>query len=144
LQSGLTCSTRRCLAFKNARVANIDLRINETLRYNLTMEIASLGTNIEVTLDARDVLAVSSASVGEALTESQVTALPLVGGDVLDLISVLPGFRAGNSTPGTNVDTFAGISSNSINTGPRWPERQRRPFPERCLRHDYDQPGHGF
>ena len=102
--------------FKNARVANIDLRINETLRYNLTMEIASLGTNIEVTLDARDILAVSSASVGEALTESQVTALPLVGGDVLDLISVLPGFRAGNSTPGTNVDTFAGISSNSINT----------------------------
>jgi hypothetical protein len=102
--------------FRNARVANIDLRNNETLRFNLTMEVAGVGTAIEVSIDARDILAVSSASVGEALSESQVTALPLVGGDVLDLISVLPGFRAGNSTPGTNVDTFAGISSNSINT----------------------------
>ena len=103
--------------FRNARVANIDVRNNETLRYDLTMQVAAVGTEVEVILDARDVLAVSSASVGEALTETQVTALPLVGGDVLDLVSILPGFRANpNSFPGGNQDTMAGISSNAINT----------------------------
>jgi hypothetical protein len=102
--------------FRNARVANIDVRNNETLRYDLTMEVAAVGTEVEVILDARDVLAVSSASVGEALTQTQVSALPLVGGDVLDLVSILPGFRAGTGGNGNNNDTFAGIESSQINT----------------------------
>jgi len=102
--------------FQNARVANIDLKNNETLRFDLTLQVAAVGAEVAVTLDARDVLAISSASVGEALSEAQVSALPLVGGDVLDLISILPGFRPGGGVPGVNTDTFAGISSNAINT----------------------------
>ena len=102
--------------FQTSKVANIDLRVNEILRYNLTMQLATAATQVEVTLDARDILAVSSASVGEALSESQVAALPLVGGDVLDLISILPGFRAGGGGPGANSDSFAGIASSAINT----------------------------
>src|SRR5262245_21253173 len=78
--------------FRTARVANIDLRANDTLRYNLALEVATLGTQVEVIVDARDLLATSSASVGEALTETQLTSLPLVGGDVLDVVSILPGF----------------------------------------------------
>src|SRR4030095_594185 len=66
--------------FRKANVANIDLRNNEILRYNLTLQVAAAATEVEVTIDARDVVALSSASVGEALTESQVTALPLIGG----------------------------------------------------------------
>ena len=46
----------------------------------------------------------------------RLTALPLVGNDVLDLISILPGFRAGGGGPGANSDTFAGTASNTINT----------------------------
>src|SRR5678816_918731 len=102
--------------FRKATIANIDLRNNETLRYNLTLQVAGTATEVEVAIDARDVLATSSASVGEALSESQVSALPLVGGDVLDLISILPGFRAGAGVPGVNTDSFAGIASSSINT----------------------------
>ena len=102
--------------FQTAKVANIDLRINEILRYNLTLQLATANTQVEVTLDARDILAISSASVGEALSESQVSALPLVGGDVLDLLGILPGFRAGAGVPGVNTDSFAGIASSSINT----------------------------
>src|SRR5688572_27343904 len=102
--------------FKKARVANIDLRSNQTLRYNLTLELATVNTQVEVTLDARDILATSSSSVGEALSQAEVSNLPLVGGDVLDLISILPGFRAGGGGPGANSDTFAGAASNTINT----------------------------
>lgn len=103
-------------SFRNARVANIDLRNSQTLRYNLTMEIASVATSVEVTLDARELLAVSSSSVGEALSQTEVSNLPLVGGDVLDLLTILPGFRAGGGGAGANSDTLAGISSSSINT----------------------------
>ncbi len=103
-------------SFRNARVSNIDLRTNQTLRYNLTMQIATVTTQVEVTLDAQDLLAVSSSSVGEALSQAEVSNLPLVGGDVLDLIGILPGFRAGAGIPGANNDTLAGISSSSINT----------------------------
>jgi hypothetical protein len=103
-------------SFRNARVANIDLRNNQTLRYNLTMEIATVTTQVEVTLDARDILAVSSSSVGEALSQAQVADLPLVGGDVLDLVNTLPGFRLGGGGPGANSDTMAGASSLTINT----------------------------
>ena len=38
--------------FRNARVANIDVRINETLRYDLTLEVAQVGTSVDVTIDA--------------------------------------------------------------------------------------------
>jgi hypothetical protein len=102
--------------FRNAKVNNIDLRANETLRYNLTMEVASVNTQVEVTIDARDVIAVSSSSVGQALSKEQVRDLPLIGGDVLDLINLLPGFRAGAGVPGANNDTMAGASSSTINT----------------------------
>src|SRR4029450_9928003 len=102
--------------FQTARVENIDLRNNETLRYNLTLQVATTATRVEISIDARDILATSSASVGEALSQTQVSDLPLVGGDVLDLVSLLPGFRAGAGIPGVNTDTMAGIQSSAINT----------------------------
>src|SRR5688572_5138516 len=102
--------------FQTARVANIDLRNNETLRYNLTLQLATATTTVEIAIDARDILATSSASVGEVLSQTQVSDLPLVGGDVLDLLTLLPGYRAGAGVPGVNTDTFAGIQSSAINT----------------------------
>src|SRR6185503_6455397 len=96
-------------SFRKARVANIDLRSNQTLRYNLTMELATVSTAVEVTIDAQEMLAVSSSSVGEALSQAQVANLPLIGGDVLDLLTILPGFRAGAGVPGVNTDSLAGI-----------------------------------
>jgi hypothetical protein len=45
-----------------------------------------------------------------------VAALPLIGGDVLDLINTLPGFRLGAGIPGANNDTMAGAASSTINT----------------------------
>ena len=102
--------------FRTARVANIDLRSNQTLRYNLTLEIAEVGTSVAVTIDAQELLAVSSSSVGQALSQDQVSALPLIGGDVLDLVNTLPGFRLGGGGPGANSDTMAGAASSTINT----------------------------
>jgi hypothetical protein len=129
--------------FRTARVANIDLRSNQTLRYNLTMEIADAGTSVAVTIDAQALLAVSSSSVGQALSQDQVAALPLIGGDVLDLINTLPGFRSGAGIPGANNDTMAGASSSTINTVRDGLSVTDGRFPERRLRHHRAQPGYG-
>ena len=102
--------------FQTARVSDITLGVNAVLRYNLTLEVAAAGQQIEVVMDARDVLAEASSSVGEVLSITQVTELPLVGGDVLDLVNILPGAREGGGGAGNNNDSFAGISSSSINT----------------------------
>src|SRR5262249_411083 len=83
------------LGFRNAKVANIDLRNNETLRFNLVLQVEGVSTKVEVFIDARDVLVTSFASVGEALSQVQLSSLLLVGGDVLDLINTLFGFRLG-------------------------------------------------
>src|SRR4030095_8911647 len=91
--------------FRNARVTNIDLRSNETLRFNLTLQVSNVTTQVEVSVDAQDLLAVSSSSVGAALSQTQVSSLPLIGGDVLDLVNTLPGFRAGAGIPGANNDS---------------------------------------
>jgi hypothetical protein len=102
--------------FRDARVSNIDLGTNQTLRFNLTLQIANVNTQVEVSVDARELLAVSSSSIGDVLSQNQVSSLPLVGGDVLDLINTLPGFRLGGGGPGANSDTLAGVASSMINT----------------------------
>src|SRR5262249_51863870 len=57
--------------FRTARVANIELRNNETLRFNLTMEVGNVATQVEVTVDARDIIATSTPSIGQVLSERQ-------------------------------------------------------------------------
>jgi hypothetical protein len=62
--------------FRTARVSNIDLSSGQTLRFNLKMEVANVNTQVEVAIDARELLTVSSSSVGEALSQAQVESLP--------------------------------------------------------------------
>ena len=64
---------------------NIELG-NETKRYNFTLEIASVNTNLEVNVDAGAQLTTLGATVGETLTMQRAQDLPMVTGDVLDLI----------------------------------------------------------
>jgi hypothetical protein len=99
--------------FQVARVQNIELGTNQTLRYDITLEVQGAGQQVEVVVDAQTLLATSSPTVGEALTASQVSELPLVGGDVLQLIGVMAGVRGDANVGGT---TFAGIRASSVNT----------------------------
>src|SRR5262249_55877310 len=67
-----------------------------------------------VTVEADTLLATSSPSIGEVLTEKRVGDLPITSNDVLDLVRILPGYR---ESPGGNAfDTFAGLGSNTVNT----------------------------
>src|SRR5688572_4960024 len=96
--------------FQTQTINNVVLG-NETRRINITMQVATVATNVEIQVDA-SVLPTSSATVGEVLTTQRVTDLPLVSGDVLDLVRIMPGVRLG----AFGQETFAGMSANTINT----------------------------
>src|SRR4030095_14605225 len=99
--------------FQMQTINNIDLG-NETKRFNFTMQVAGLATNVDVAIDATALLTTSGANIGEVLTSQKVADLPLVTSDVLDLVKILPGVRI--SAFGGGFDTFAGLSANTVNT----------------------------
>src|SRR5262249_50957732 len=57
------------------------------VRVNITLELGTLDNKVEVTAAVDSVLAETSSSVGVVLPERRVAELPMVGGNVLDLLS---------------------------------------------------------
>jgi hypothetical protein len=99
--------------FQTQTLNNIELGA-ETKRFNFSMQIAGVTTNVEVSVDASTVLTTTGATVGEVLSSAKVMDLPLVSGDILDLVRIMPGVRI--SPLGGGFDTFAGMSANTVNT----------------------------
>ena len=107
---------------------NITLGGNQTQRFNFVLRVANVATQVEVTVDAQQLLTQSGGTVGDVLPEAQVRNLPLVGNDVLDLVNVLGGVQLapqGTLTFGADVNqsggasrwtTLAGVSATFVNT----------------------------
>ncbi len=83
------------------------------VRVNFTLEIGQASQTVEVTTSAVAALKESSASVGNVLTQEKIENLPLVGNNVLDLLTTLPGLRT--SPAGDSFDTVNGLGLDSIN-----------------------------
>jgi hypothetical protein len=100
--------------FQTQTFSNIQLGTNESKRFNFTLQVAGVATNVEVNIDATSLIAANSATIGEVLPRQKVEELPLVGGDVLDLIGLMAGVRV--SPFGGDFTTFAGVSAAYVNT----------------------------
>jgi hypothetical protein len=83
------------------------LGTSQQIRQNFTLQVGGVAQAVEVSVAADELLTTQSLSVGNALSQTQVMDLPLVGRNVTDLATILPGVR-GNGGSGT---TFAGISA---------------------------------
>jgi hypothetical protein len=101
--------------FKTTTFNDLDIG-NVQVRQDVTLEVASAGTAVEVTATADAVLRESSSSVGDVLTEQRAQELPLVGANILDLMQVMPGMKTGNFTVVGFFDTntFAGQYANTV------------------------------
>ncbi len=101
--------------FKTAAADNLEVGATAQVRWNFSMEVGSVGTQVEVTVAADQLITETSVSVGTVLPQQRVTDLPLVGQNVLDILQVLPGFRqslTGNDTQ----STVGGMSLDTVNT----------------------------
>src|SRR5438094_2894521 len=83
----------------------LTLGTSQQIRQNFTLQVGGLTQAVEVTMAADQLLTAVSSSVGTVLPEKQVVDLPLVGRNVINFATLMPGV-VGNGGAGT---TFAGI-----------------------------------
>src|SRR6185369_8184617 len=82
----------------------------QNIRQNFSLQVGAVAQSVEVTAAADSALTATSPSVGATLAANQVVDLPLVGRNVIDLVTAtMPGV-IGNGTAST---TFAGVTANA-------------------------------
>ena len=81
----------------------------QQIRQNFTLQVGNVSTTVEVSAAADELLTASVASVSTVLDSKQILDLPLVGRNVMDLVTAtMPGV-VGDGQAST---TFAGITTN--------------------------------
>ena len=99
--------------FKTQVINDVQLGQSATARYNFTLQVGAANQTVEVTAEATALIAESSSTIGNILTEKNVRDLPLVSNNVLDLMQTMAGVRGTDLTENT---TFAGVSTSMVNT----------------------------
>src|SRR4026207_582852 len=88
----------------------LNLGTSQDIRQNFTLVVGNVTSTVEVTAAADSALTTATASVSSTLQAKQVVDLPLVGRNVIDLVtSTMPGV-IGNGTAST---AFAGVTANA-------------------------------
>jgi hypothetical protein len=106
-------------------ITDAAISANQSYRYNFKMVVSASATTVDVNVSAQNILATSGATVGQALTEQKVHDLPLVGNNVLNLLSTLSGVEGlvgtngafgQNNAFGREGTTLAGVNAQNIPT----------------------------
>jgi hypothetical protein len=92
---------------------NVQLGNGVSARFNFVLNVGGVDQTVEVTAEATALLAETSPTIGQVLTEQNVRDLPLVTNNVLDMMKTMAGVRGTGLGTGT---TFAGISTSMVNT----------------------------
>jgi Carboxypeptidase regulatory-like domain len=108
--------------FQTKTLTDANLGQNGSYRYNFELVVSSVNTQVEVNVAAETILSAQGASVGQVLSQEKVQDLPIVGNNVLDLITVMAGVE--NVVPtnppsaanafGRENTTFAGVRADNI------------------------------
>ena len=116
--------------FRTQTYSDVQIGNAAQVRLNFKLEVATVATQVEVTISAQNLITSSSSSVGEVLPQQQVQDLPLVSNNVLDLVGVMAGvFMTNDAVFGAEQTNFAGVSARDINVqrdgvslnSQRWP-----------------------
>jgi hypothetical protein len=100
--------------FKKYQRTDVELRVNESVRVDATMQVGELTQTVEVEGGA-PLLTTSSGTVGHVIDNKSVVELPLNGRDFTQLTLLVPG-----ATPGNNAGGFFIIGGNNVSvTGNR-------------------------
>jgi hypothetical protein len=94
--------------FQTRTYTDVRLGNADRVRLNFTLSVATLTTGVEVTVAVDTLLATSSSSVGEVLSQQRVQELPTVSNNVLELYRAIPGIRINND--GVS-GSFAGLTA---------------------------------
>ena len=113
LQPGTYEVSAELPGFKKS-VQKAELPYAGQVRLNFTLEVGQATQTVDVTISAEALLTQSTASVSDVLTQSQIESMPLVGNNVLDLLTSLPGLAI-STTGNTAADTLNGLNLDTMN-----------------------------
>jgi hypothetical protein len=106
--------------FKAATVNDIDLKVNDQLRFDLVLTVGSIDQAISIEANAIQVQTAST-QLGSVVESREMLALPLNGRSYLDLLSLQPGVAPRSTVAATDrpVDgLFAAPGNVSVNGQP--------------------------
>jgi hypothetical protein len=116
LQVGSYKVTAEMAGFQTQAKTDIRLEALAQLKLNFELSVAARQDVVEISVATENILLESSSSIGTTLPEEKVAELPLVSGNVLDLMKVMGGVNMTDSpTFGADRTTFAGISAANVN-----------------------------
>ncbi len=98
--------------FQTKTFTDVQLGNAAQVRLNFTLQVAGQAQSVEVTVAADTLLATSSSSVGEVLSQQRVQDLPIVGNNIISFFTLMPGVRMNDDGV---TGTFAGMQAQNIN-----------------------------
>jgi len=108
--------TAEMAGFQTQAKTDVRLEALAQLKLNFELSVASRQDVVEISVATENILLESSSSIGTTLPEEKVAELPLVSGNVMDLMKVMGGVNMTDSpTFGADRTTFAGISAANVN-----------------------------
>src|SRR5580704_12538698 len=110
--------------FENGVVENINLNVNDALKFDFTLKIGNVSQTVSVDASAVQV-DTTTTSMGTTITSSQILAMPLNGRSYLDLLALQPGVAPSNTVSTYNdrapASGLYGSSGNVSTDGqPEW------------------------
>jgi hypothetical protein len=107
--------------FQKQTYQNTQLGNAVTVRLNFALQVASQAQSVEVTIAADTILQTSSPTIGQVLNEKKVTDIPVVGNNVLDMLTLLGGLdnfvatsAPGQSAFGRTGTALAGVTADNV------------------------------
>jgi hypothetical protein len=116
LQPGTYTLSAALSGFQTAAYNNVVLGQGQQVRLNFTLQVAASAQAVEVTIAADTLLATTSSSVGNVLTDKDVLDLPLSSRNVLDMLTTTAGVVYTTNAFGAQVPNFGGTAVGSVNT----------------------------
>src|SRR5579863_4971663 len=103
--------------FERAVIANIDLKVNDELHFDLVLQVGGVSQTVSVEADALQVQTAST-QLGTTIESNQIEAMPLNGRSYLDLLSLQAGVSPANTnTNFSDRSPAAGLYSSSTSSG---------------------------
>jgi outer membrane receptor protein involved in Fe transport len=82
--------------FKKGVLSDIDLKVNDTARIDVSLAVGQLDETVTVT-ETPAAVNTSTAEIGRTIESTEITALPLVERNVYTLLDLVPGVQSNNN-----------------------------------------------
>jgi len=103
--------------FQPSEKTNIDLLVSQPATINVSLSVAGVTVQVDVTSNVQPVLNTTDATMGNAFDTAQVSSLPIEGRNVPDLLSLQPGVTYLGRTDDNNGTNAVGNNSSDSRSG---------------------------